>query len=132
MEHFRSVMQFGFCGLIALSCGCSEPYKEPTIKEFNGRLTHSGESVSFPEDEKVVLRLVFHKNGEHFGIPIRADGTFKIGWMPIGEFSGELERTGKKRSSQGLPVSKHQLPAGLEIAAGQTEYVIDLGDDFGS
>ena len=59
---------------------------------FNGKLTHDGKPVSFPAGEDVSLK-VFHEKGTSFGIPIKEDGTFKIGWMPIGKYSGMLNRS---------------------------------------
>jgi hypothetical protein len=112
--------------------GCGGPYSEPTIDEFDGRLTHKGQPVSFAADEKVVLRLVFHKNGERFGIPIKSDGTFDIGWMPIGEYSAILERSssaaGSSRGSTGKQM--FNIEKGLTITEGQTKYDVELGDDF--
>ncbi|MEM9353476.1 MAG: hypothetical protein AAGA92_10730 [Planctomycetota bacterium] len=114
-----------------LVLGCKAQYKEPTIEEFNGRLMKGGDEVSFPEGQKTVLRLIFHKNGEHFGIPINADGTFDIGWMPIGTYSATLEQTDRKRSGR-EPVLRHDVPGGMTIVEGQTKYTIDLGEGFGS
>jgi hypothetical protein len=112
--------------------GCGGPYSEPTIDEFDGRLTHKGQPVSFTDDEKVVLRLVFHKNGERFGIPVKPDGTFDIGWMPIGEYSAILERSsstpGAPRGNTGKQT--FNIEKGLTIAEGQTKYDVELGDDF--
>jgi hypothetical protein len=131
----RMVHSYIFFSVLALSVvlvGCGGPYSEPTIDEFDGRLTHRGQPVSFAADEKVVLRLVFHKNGERFGIPIKPDGTFDIGWMPIGEYSAILERSssapGAPRGSTGKQT--FNIEKGMTIAEGQTKYDIELGDEF--
>ena len=112
--------------------GCSGPYSEPTIDQFDGRLTHKGQPVSFAADKKVVLRLVFHKNGERFGIPIKPDGTFDIGWMPIGKYSAILERSSSVPGAPRGSIGKQtfNIEKGLTIAEGQTKYEIELGDDF--
>jgi hypothetical protein len=110
--------------------GCGGPYDEPTIDEFNGRLTHLGKPISFSPDEKVILRLVFHKNGERFGIPIKPDGTFDIGWMPIGEYSAILERSSAGGSGRTAGKDTFNIAEGLTIAEGQSKYDIELGDDF--
>ena len=120
------------CLLATLAlAGCSGPYKEPTIDQFHGKLTKGGQPVSFPAGEKTVLQLVFHKNGERFGIPIAADGTFKIGWMPIGKYSATLERPGAAGAGRGsAPARRFELADGLTIAEGQTDYVLELGEEF--
>lgn len=118
-------------GLLLVSlAGCGGPYKEPTIDEFDGKLIRNGQPISFEATEKPVLRLVFHKNGERFGVPIQSDGTFDIGWMPIGQYSAMLERraSGSGRTSAGLRT--YNLPDGLTISDGQQRYVIELGDKF--
>src|SRR5271165_6788742 len=79
-------------GLISAGCTPRATYDGPTVREFTGRLTHNGEPVSFPAGEEVILNLIFHDGGRPFGIPIKADGTFKIGWMPIGKYSAALQR----------------------------------------
>jgi hypothetical protein len=118
--------------LIALLLiGCGGPYKEPTIDEFDGKLTHKGQPVKFSSDDKVVLRLVFHKNGERFGIPINPDGTFDIGWMPIGDYSAILERSSTKQAGvRSGEVESFNIENGLTIAEGETQYAVELGDDF--
>jgi|GEM_PF-2147649 len=119
-------------GLAAILPGCnSGPYKEPTVDAFTGRLLSGGSPVSFDPGDVVRLQLSFHKNGERFGIPIQPDGTFKIGWMPIGKYSATLEIekpvvVGKKTP----PKSQHPLPDGFEIVEGKTDYEIDLGKGF--
>jgi hypothetical protein len=112
--------------------GCGGPYKEPTIDDFNGKLLHKGEPVSFPANEKVVLRMVLHKNGERFGIPISQDGTFDIGWMPIGSYSAILERSSNSPSgARTSGMQTYNIPQELKIEEGQTQHVIELGDEYG-
>jgi hypothetical protein len=111
--------------------GCGGPYKEPTIDKFDGKITHKGQPVTFSSDDKVVLRLVFHKNGERFGIPINPDGTFDIGWMPIGNYSAILERSSNKQAGvRSGVVESFNIEKGLTIAEGKTQYAVELGDDF--
>ena len=115
------------CTLLTMCPSCSSPpYPEPTIDNFDGKLVHEGEQASFAEGETVILNLVFHKNGERFGIPISPEGTFDIGWMPIGKYSASLER--KKPGGGRKRIFK--IPGGLVIEEGQTVYVIDLGDNY--
>lgn len=72
-----------------IGCQASYDYPGPKIDKFEGQLTAGGEPVQFEEGQKVVLRLVFHENGESYGVPIKPDGTFNIG----GCRSGNIPRT---------------------------------------
>jgi hypothetical protein len=128
-----------YCGILGglLLAGCGgysdKPVDTPTVDSFTGRLTHNGQPVDFPEGAKVRLNLFRLGAGDTWGIPISADGTFNIGWMPIGRYSGNLQTTlpapsGERRNR---PPSMHTVPE-FEIQAGQTEYTIDLGDNWKS
>ncbi len=104
--------------------GCrSKSFDGPTVDAFNGRVVHNGERVSFPEGEEVTLKL-FHEKGQSFGIPLKADGSFKIGWMPIGKYGVMLNRNPK--NGKGAP-TRYTVPDGLTIADGKTDYTIELG-----
>jgi hypothetical protein len=61
-------------------------------------------------------------------IPIQRDGSFKIGWMPIGKYSATLLRSNKE--GRGPPEKRHNIPGGLMIEDGKTEYTIELGKGF--
>ena len=117
--------------LICLIAGCGggSDYG-PTIDEFHGKLTAKGQPVSFPEDERVLLQLFFVEKGENFGIPIQPDGTFDIGWMPIGKYTAVLERrkaiSGDPKGPLGMP-KNYPIAQGLTIVDGQTEYTVELG-----
>ena len=95
----------------------------PTIYAFNGRVVLDGKPVSFPEGEQAQLQ-VFHEKGQSFGIPLHSDGTFQIGWMPIGRYSAVLTR--QPPNARGGP-KKYNVPGGFAIEDGKTEYTIDLG-----
>jgi hypothetical protein len=124
MRWFWSVVLLTGFGLANLG-GCSKkPFDGPTVDAFNGKVTQDGKPVSFPEDQEVSLELVHHQSTQTFGIPLKPDGSFKIGWMPIGKYSVTLERVAK--GSPG-PARKQSVPGGLTIVDGQTEYTIDLG-----
>jgi len=105
-------------------CGQKKHYDGPTVDAFRGRLVHDGKPVSFPDNEEVILELGFHGTGRRYGIPIAADGSFKIGWMPIGKYSAILERQNNKQRG---PPKKYSVPGGLTIEEGKTEYQIELG-----
>jgi hypothetical protein len=110
--------------LLSGGVGCSKKeFDGPTVDAFNGRLVQDGQPVSFPADERVLLEL-FHEKAQSFKIPIQSDGTFQIGWMPIGKYSATLLR--EKPGAKGAP-SRFTVPGGLTIADGQTQYQIELG-----
>ncbi len=114
--------------LAGFLCGCnSKPYKGPTVDAFTGRLTHEGKPVRFPDDEKIILRLFFHEKGGMMGIPIQQDGTFQIGWMPLGTYSAVLIR--QKTGSRGGQIM-HNIPGNFKIEEGKTEYTIELGPQW--
>jgi hypothetical protein len=114
--------------LLGLSgCGSKKSFDGPTVDAFIGRLTRNGQPVTFPETEKVRLE-VFHETGQSFLIPIQPDGSFKIGWMPIGKYSAALLRGNK--DAKGPPAKRHNIPGGLQIEDGKTEYTIELGKSY--
>jgi hypothetical protein len=123
----RQVSRIVLAAVLALAvAGCSRRFPGPTVDAFNGKVTQDGKPVSFPEGDKAELKL-FHEKGQSFGIPLKADGSFKIGWMPIGKYSVLLKRA--PRDGKGAP-RMESVSAGLTITKGQTEYTIELGKDW--
>ena len=120
-------------GLVVVGCAPKIPYTGKTVDKFVGKVTHNGKPVSFPADQTVQMSL-FHESGEQFGIPIKEDGTFDIGWMPVGKYSVMLERRqdAKKQDAkkQGPGISRYDVPGGLTIEEDKTDYVIELGKGF--
>jgi hypothetical protein len=116
------LLGLGLCG-----CGPKKPFDGPTNDAFNGRLTHNGQPVSFPESEKVRLE-VYHETGRSFLIPIQPDGSFQIGWFPIGKYSAMLTR--QEKEARGGPGKRHNVPGGFTVEAGKTEYSIELGQGW--
>jgi hypothetical protein len=106
--------------------GCnSKPYKGPTVDSFNGRVVRKGEPVSFPEGEPVELKVQLESDPSvAYGIPLKSDGSFTIGWMPIGKYTVMLNR--KAKGGVGAP-TRYNVPGGLSIEEGKTEYTIELG-----
>jgi hypothetical protein len=52
--------------------------------------------VTFPEDEEIRIQCALTEGegiGKSFGVPIKPDGTFSIGWMPLGKIALRLERS---------------------------------------
>jgi hypothetical protein len=112
--------------IAAAGCGGHKEFDGPTVDKFTGRLTHDGQPVAFPPEERVLLEL-FHEKAQSFKIPIKSDGTFEIGWMPLGKYSATLIR--ERPAAKGAP-ARFSIPAGLTIEAGRTEYAIELGKGF--
>jgi hypothetical protein len=114
-------------GMVVAGCGPKKPFDGPTVDAFTGRLTRDGKAVTFLETEKVSLEVI-HQTGERYGIPIKPDGSFQITWMPIGAYSATLLRSNKE--ARGPATNRYNVPGGLTIEAGKTEYTIELGKDW--
>ncbi len=97
----------------------------PTVDAFNGRVVRDGKPITFPDSSSAQLKLIHGATGQSFGIPLQPDGSFRIGWMPIGKYSAILQRQ-PKDSSRGGP-QMYNVPGGFEIEAGRTEYTVELG-----
>jgi len=119
-----------FClGLAVFGCAKdNKGFDGPTVDAFHGKVTQNGNPVKFAANEEVKLN-VFHESGRQFGIPLTADGTFEIGWMPIGKYALMLERTPQK-PGKGPTKTRYSVPNSLTIEDGKTEYVIELGKNF--
>jgi hypothetical protein len=116
-------------GLAVFGCGNKRGgYEGPTVDAFHGKVTHNGNPVKFAEGE-AQLNL-YHESGQQFGIPLKADGTFEIGWMPIGKYAIMLERTAQTPVMKGPQKTRYTVPDGLTIEEGQTTYSIELGKDW--
>ena len=114
-------------GLAVLGCTDNRGgYKGPVVDAFHGKVVHDGNPVKFAENEAQLS--VFHEKGQQFGIPLKADGTFEIGWMPIGKYAVMLERV--SQTPKGPPKTMHNVQGGLTIEEGKKDYVIELGKDF--
>jgi hypothetical protein len=115
-------------GLVLTALGCSNKGLDgPAVDAFTGRLTRGGKPVRFAEGEDVLLQL-FYEKGQSYGVPIRPDGWFRIGPMPVGKYSAALMRQSKRE--KGPPMDRYNVPGGLTIREGQTEYAIDLGEGW--
>jgi len=119
-------------GLVTAGCEPADQAKyDSTVDNFDGQITHNGEPVSFADMENVKLQLLYLETAEHFGVPIKPDGTFDIGWMPIGDYSATLEwkNTSTDRNREGGPAT-HGVPGGLTVLEGKTEYTVELGENW--
>ena len=111
--------------------GCTDRrggYEGPTVDAFHGKVTHNGNPVKFAENEAQLT--LYHEKGQQFGIPLKADGTFEIGWMPIGKYAVMLERIPQTPTKKGPPKTMYNVPDGLTIEEGKKVYVIELGKGF--
>jgi hypothetical protein len=119
-----------FCvGLAVFGCTNKKGgYEGPTVDAFHGRVTQNGNPVKFAGNEEVQLTL-YHEKGQQFGIPLTADGTFEITWMPTGKYAMMLERT-VQTPKKGATKTRYNVPDGLTIEEGKKDYVIELGKDF--
>lgn len=90
--------------LVIAGCSKSSDKPEgPTVDSFTGRVVADGKPVSFPTSDKVEI-LLFSEKGSQMRVPISSDGTFKLGWMPIGKHSATLTRD---KSASGKKGGKH-------------------------
>lgn len=114
--------------LTTVGCGQRKPFDGPTVDAFTGKVVHDGKAVNFPAGEKVELKLV-HEKGESFGIPLQQDGSFKIGWMPIGKYTATLIREKSEPGKKSAP-NMYNVPGGLAIKEGQADYTVELGKNW--
>jgi hypothetical protein len=125
MRFFGCLILLAGLALLGMGCGPKSSFDGPTVDAFTGRLTHNGQHVSFPEDKPMFLKVI-HEKGTSFGIRIKPDGTFQIGRMPTGKYGAVMERPGPG----GKGMSMYNVPGGLSIQEGQTDYTIELGKDW--
>ena len=107
-------------------------YNGPTVAAFSGQVVQDGKPVSFPEDEEVRVHCVVIEGegiGKSFGVPIKPDGTFGIGWMPVGKMTLRLERSPKDPAkTKGGPPNRYSIPGTFTIEEGKTSgYTVELG-----
>ena len=119
-----------FClGLAVFGCTNKRGgYEGPTVDAFHGKVTHDGNPVKFADNE-AQLNL-YHEKGQQFGIPLKPDGTFEIGWMPTGKYAIMLERINQNPAAKGPPLTRYSVPDSLTIEEGKKDYVIELGKNF--
>jgi hypothetical protein len=119
------VLQFAvlFAAMAATAFGCnSREYSGPTVEKFTGTVTHNGKQITLKPEERLTIQMR-HESGQTFGIPIQPDGTFEIGWMPLGHYDLIAERY--KDGQRGGP---SKTGAGtFQVMNGKTEYTIELG-----
>ncbi len=118
-------------GLVWATIGCGrygpKPFYEgPKTDSFSGQVVHEGKPVTFSGDNEAII-VFYSADGVQFGVPIKADGTFSIGWMPVGKQHLVLERA----SGGSGTTSKYGIPGEFTIEAGKSSgYVVELGKGF--
>jgi len=127
MGRLTGFLVMAVFGLALAGCA-KKQFDGPTVDAFNGKLTQDGKPLAFAPGDDVILQVIHHETGKQFGIPIKPDGTFQIGWMPIGKYSAILKRE-PRAGTRGGP-KMYNVPDGFEIKDGQTEYTIELGKGF--
>lgn len=95
----------------------------PKNDAFTGHLVKDGKAITFDAAENVELKMI-HETAKSFGIPIKPDGSFQIGWMPHGKYSAMLIRQSTKEKAA---PRMENVPGGVTIEPGKTEYKIELG-----
>ena len=113
---------------LAAGCAKSDKPNVPVVDSFTGSVVFDGKPVKFPADDQVEIML-FSEKGSQMRVPISAEGTFKLGWMPVGKHSATLTRMKSVEGKKGGQTS-HNIPGGLDIVEGKTEYTIELGKGF--
>jgi hypothetical protein len=131
---------FAIAGMVLAGSGClpsaapKKYYNGPTVEAFSGQVMQDGKSVTFPENEEVLIQCMLTEGegiGKSFGVPIKPDGTFSIGWMPIGKMALRLERSPKDPANRKGMALRYDIPGGLTIEEGKTTgYTIDVGKDW--
>lgn len=113
---------------VAGGCGKSDKPSGPVVDSFTGSVVADGKPVSFPPADQVEIML-FSDKGSQLRVPISPEGTFKLGWMPVGKHTASLTRMKSIEGKKGGQTT-HSIPGGLDIVEGKTEYTIELGKNF--
>jgi hypothetical protein len=112
--------------LPALGCGKDKEFDGPVVDKFVGKVVKDGKPFTIPGSDQLSIEAK-HESHQTFGIPIKPDGTFEIGWMPLGNYVlfAEYHKAGQKGRS-----NKATIPGGLQVMQGKTDYVIELGKNW--
>jgi hypothetical protein len=112
--------------LPATGCGKDKEFDGPTVDKFVGKVVKDGKNFTFPTSDQLIIEAK-HESRQTFGIPINPDGTFEIGWMPLGNYVlfAEYHKSGQKGRA-----NKTTIPGGLQVMQSKTDYVIDLGKNW--
>ncbi len=130
MKSFRNLSLLILLTFGGVSAGCAKSDKPagPVVDSFTGSVVADGKPVSFPPADQVEIML-FSDKGSQMRVPIGPDGTFKLGWMPVGKHTATLTRMKSVEGKKGGQTT-HTIPGGLDIVEGKTGYTIELGKGF--
>jgi len=118
-----------FVSFLFIGCGPGPVEYEETTDAFVGRLVQNGEPITFSGE--AVLNLIHHGTSDRFGVPLKSDGSFVIGWMPTGKYSAELKmRRPSSESGSRTARDSYDVPGGLLIEKDKNEYEIELGEKW--
>jgi hypothetical protein len=117
----KTLANVAFIALCFAGCKPGPAQYGETTDAFMGRVVQDGKPVTLPDESR--LNLTHDKSYHRFGIPLKPDGSFEIGWMPIGEYSAELIWMREPTKDQG----RYNVPKGLIIEKDTKRYEIELG-----
>ena len=112
---------------LAAGCGRRPAATGPSVEAFTGRLTQNGKPVAFPAAGADTVQLtLFHEKGQSYGVPVKPDGSFTVGRMPVGQYSANLTHSAHG-AGPAKAAAPYPVPGGLTIAGGRTDYAVELG-----
>ncbi|MDC0936539.1 hypothetical protein OAS39_09640 [Pirellulales bacterium] len=129
MQIMTRLASLTIVSVLFTGCGPGAVEYEETTDAFVGRLVQNGEPVTLPGE--AVLNMIHHGTSDRFGIPLKSDGSFEIGWMPTGDYSAELklQRRNEGNRPRGAP-NLFNVPGPLSIEKDKNEYEIELGEKW--
>jgi hypothetical protein len=137
MRMFKNVLAVAVFGLTCAGCTPRATFDGPKVNAFTGQVVQNGQPISFAPDSHATLEVIQTEKAYRFNIPLAENGTFKIGWMPIGKYEVFLNKDMETDTGQGTRRKRpmiigagYHLPEPLMIEDGKTEYTIELGKDY--
>jgi len=133
ISHLMRVkIALAFFGAILLSftgCGPGPVRPEEITEAFIGAVVQDGKPITLPDGAR--LDLIHDETYSKFGIPLKQDGSFEIGWMPTGKYSAELLwLKGATKDNSSVSQGRYNVPNGLTIEKDKTQYEINLGKEW--
>lgn len=110
-----------------VGCGPSAADYGETTKAFVGHVVQNGKPITLPEDSR--LNVTQNSTYHRFGIPLKQDGSFTIGWMPVGAYSVELIWI-RQSATGSTSQERYGVPHDLVIEKEPKEYEIELGQKW--
>jgi hypothetical protein len=123
MWHLKVTTAVLFALLFA-GCGPAPADYGETTEAFEGKIVQNGKPVTLPDG--AILNVTQNSTYHRFGIPLNSDGTFKIGWMPVGKYSLELIWVRESATGQSSQ-QRYNVPNELVIEKETKPNEIELG-----